>query len=134
MDVTPTRPALFVLSDEDRDVEPGGPALTNAAGTRQDISPKAYEAMTYVNDAFNQGYAVQIVPLRRELPIDEAADALSMPRKELRILASRGDIPFRSSEYVDWVLLSDVIMLSRRLDGDREEMLRSFADEPPPTL
>jgi hypothetical protein len=89
MDVTPTRPALFVLSDEDRDVEPGGPALT---------------------------------------------DALSMPRKELRVLASRGEIPFRSSEYVDWVLLSDVIMLSRRLDGDREEMLQSFADEPPPTL
>jgi hypothetical protein len=130
MDVTPTRPAVFQLTDEDRELVPDGPALIDPDGERHGIPPKVHEVMQYVEDALRQGYVLQITPLRHELPIDEAADALSMPRKELRLLVSRGEIPFRSSEYVDWVHLSDAIAAKNRLSAEREKMLESFGEEP----
>ncbi|MFI5707293.1 hypothetical protein [Kribbella sp. NPDC051620] len=129
MDVTPTRPKVFLLAEQDRNLVANGPALVDPSGARHDIPPKVHEAMAYVEAALREGYAVQITPLRQELPIDEAADAALMPRKELRLLVSQGEIPFRSSDYVDWVQLSDVLALSARLDAARDEMLQSFAEE-----
>jgi hypothetical protein len=131
MDVMPSRTEVFLLTKEDRDLVAGGPALVGPDGTRQDISPRTYEVMAFAEAALSQGYALQITPLRHELPIDEAAGAVSMRRKELRLLVGRGELPFRSSEYVDWVKLSDVIALSSRLDAEREKMLQSFAEEDP---
>ncbi|MEU4389790.1 hypothetical protein [Kribbella sp. NPDC023855] len=131
MDVTPSRPEVFLLTDADRELLAGGPALVDPDGSRHDIPPKVHEVMKYVEDVLRQGYALQITPLRHELPIDEAADAVSMPRRELRLLVGKGEVPFRSSEYVDWVRLADVIELSKRLDAEREKMLQSFAEEEP---
>jgi hypothetical protein len=131
MDVTPSRPEIFLLTDEDRNLVANGPALTDPGGARHDIPPKVHEAMAFVEAALREGYALQITPLRHELPIDEAADAVQMPRKELRLLVSQGEIPFRTSEYVDWVKLSDVLALSARLDAARDQMLQSFAEEEP---
>jgi hypothetical protein len=53
--------------------------------------------------------AVKISPLWPELPIDEAADAIGMARDDLRAYVAEGAVPFRSSEYVDWVRLAEVI-------------------------
>lgn len=131
MNATPIRPEVFLLTDEERHLVADGPALTGPDGTQHGIPPKVHAVMKYVEDALRQGYALQIIPRRHELPIDEAADAVSMPREELRLLVSQGEIPFRSSEYVDWVRLSDAIAVSNRLDAEREKMLQSFAEEEP---
>ncbi|MEV8371279.1 hypothetical protein AB0P21_00980 [Kribbella sp. NPDC056861] len=131
MEILPSQSEVFLLADDDRRVVPSGPALIARDGTRRDIPEKVAEAMEFVEAAMKSGFAVQITALRHELPIDEAADAVSLGRDELRLLVSRGDIPFRSSEYVDWVRLADVIALSSRLDAEREQMLQSFADEEP---
>jgi hypothetical protein len=131
MDVMPSRPTVFLLSDSDRGLVPGGPALIGPDGERHEVPSKVYEVMRFVEAAMRAGYAVQVTPLRTELPIDEAADAIEMDRDELRLYASRGDIPFRSSEYVDWVELSDVLDLNTRVNAEREQTLQSIAEEEP---
>ena len=72
-----------------------------------------------------------MTPLRTELPIDDAADAIEMDREELRLYVGRGDIPFRSSEYVDWVRLADVLELNARVRAEHEQVLRALAEEEP---
>jgi hypothetical protein len=63
----------------------------------------------FVDAALAKGLAVQMRPLRHELPIDEAAGAIDMSRDELQHYVSKGGVPFRSTEYVDWVNLADVL-------------------------
>jgi hypothetical protein len=131
MDVMPSRPEVFLLSDSDRQLSPSGPAIVGPDGERRDIPPKVYEILKFVEAALQQGFGVQITPLRQELPIDQAADAIEMPREELRFFVGRGDIPFRTTDYVDWVKLSDVLALNARVNAEREQMLQSFAEEEP---
>lgn len=95
------------------------------------MPPKAYDALRFVEAALREGFAVQITPLRTELPIDDAADAVDMDREELRLYASRGDLPFRSSQYVEWVQLADVLALSSRVDAERAQALQELAAEEP---
>jgi hypothetical protein len=131
MDVMPGQPQVVLLGNGDRRVVSGGPALVGADGIRRDLPPKVYEVLEFVEAALLEGYAIQVTPLRTELPIDEAADAIEMPREELRLYAGRGDLPFRSSEYVDWVQLADVLALNARINAEREQALQELADEEP---
>jgi hypothetical protein len=131
MDVMPSRTEVFLLADDERDLVPGGPALVGADGSRQDIPPKVHEVMAYVEAALRQGYALQITPLRQEVPVDQAADAISMTRRQFRQHVGKGEIPFRTSEHVDWVRLSDVLTFDARLKAQREEALQALADEEP---
>jgi hypothetical protein len=131
MDVMPSRPTVFMLSDPDRKLVHGGPALVGPDGSRREVPPKVYEAMQFVEAALAKGLAVQITPLRHELPIDEAAGAIEMTRDELRHYVNKGEIPFRSTEYVDWVNLADVLAFDARLRAQREEGLQALADEEP---
>ncbi|TDO68425.1 hypothetical protein EV651_102346 [Kribbella sp. VKM Ac-2571] len=131
MDVMPGRPEVFLLGEGERTVASGGPALVGAGGDRREVPPKAYDALRFVEAALREGFAVQITPLRTELPIDDAADAVDMDREELRLYASRGDLPFRSSQYVEWVQLADVLALSSRVDAERAQALQELAAEEP---
>jgi hypothetical protein len=129
MDVMPSRPEVFLLTDADRDLMADGPALVAPDGTRHDIPPKVYEVMKFVEEALRQGYALQITPRRHELPVDEAADAIEMSPDELRVYVAQGEIPFRSSEYVDWVRLADVLSFNRRLNKERRQVLDEMLSE-----
>jgi hypothetical protein len=84
-----------------------------------------YRAVQHALEAMRAGQAVKVVPLRTELPIDEAADALGVGRDVLRKHVAKGEIPFRSSEYVDWVQLADVI----NWDNARRERRSAILDE-----
>jgi hypothetical protein len=87
--------------------------------------------MWFVEAALAKGLAVLITPLRHELPIDEAAGAIEMSQDELRHYVSKGEIPFRFTQYVDWVKLADVLAFDARLRAQREEGLQSLANEEP---
>jgi hypothetical protein len=130
MDVMPSRPKVFMLSDADPKLVHSGPALVGPDGSRHEVPPKVYEAMQFVEAALAKGLAVQITPLRHELPIDEAAGAIAMPRRDLRSYVAGGEIPFRSSEYVDWVRLADVLALSQRVKAQRRVALDEMLSEP----
>ncbi|NIK60926.1 hypothetical protein [Kribbella shirazensis] len=122
----PARDARIYLLDEDqRQVAPGGPAVIGPDGTREEIPPLMYRAVQHVLDAMGAGQAVKVMPFRPELPIDEAAYAIGMRSDDLRKHVAAGDIPFRSSEYVDWVQLADVI----NWDNARRERRRAILDE-----
>jgi hypothetical protein len=74
-------------------------------------------------EAMRAGQEVKIVPLRPELPIDEAAAAIGMRRDDLRKYVAGGAVPFRSSEYVDWVRLADLIELGNRRYAEQQAAL-----------
>jgi hypothetical protein len=130
MDVLPSQSEIFMLTDADRKITPGGPALIGPDGTQHDIPLKVSEAMQFVEAAMAKGFAVQITALRHELPIDEAAAAIGMSRRDLRAYVADGEIPFRSSEYVDWVRLADVLAFNQRLKAQRREALDEMLSEP----
>lgn len=122
----PTRDARIYLLDEDqRQIEPGGPAVIGPGGEREEIPPLVYRAVLHVLEAMRAGQAVKVMPFRPELPIDEAAYAIGMRSDDLRKHVAAGDLPFRSSEHVDWVQLADVI----KWDNERHERRRAILDE-----
>jgi hypothetical protein len=84
-----------------------------------------YRAVAHVLEAMRAGQAVKVTPFRPELPIDEAAYAIGVRSDVLRKHAAAGEIPLRSTEYVDWVRLADVI----RWDNGRAERQRAVLDE-----
>lgn len=92
---------------------------------REEIPLAVYRAVQHVLEAMRAGRGVKIVPLRAELPIDEAADAIAIGRDDLRKYVAGGAVPFRSTEYVDWVRLADVIAW----DNERRRNRRSVLDE-----
>jgi hypothetical protein len=130
MDVMPSRSKVFLSANADRPLVAGDAAVVDPDGTRHDLTPEAYRAMQFVEAAMANGFAVQITALRHELPIDEAAAAIGMPRRDLRSYVADGEIPFRSSEYVDWVRLADVLAFRQRLKAQRREALDEMLSEP----
>jgi len=92
---------------------------------REEIPALVFEAVQHVLAAMRAGRGVKITPLRPELPIDEAADAIAIGRDDLRKAVAEGAVPFRSTEYVDWVRLADVI----EWDNQRRRSRRAVLDE-----
>ncbi|MEV0288628.1 hypothetical protein AB0H36_31300 [Kribbella sp. NPDC050820] len=130
MDVLPSQSEIFLLAgDDDRQLVPGGPALIGPDGTRHEIPVGVFAAMRFVEASMRQGFAVKVTALRHELPIDEAAAAIDMASDELRSYAADGAIPFRSSEYVDWVRLTDVLAFDAQLRQQRRQALDAMLNE-----
>jgi len=92
--------------------------------------PLVYKAVRHVIEAMRLGQAVKISPFRPELPIDEAAHAIGMRSDELRAYVAEGAIPFRSTKYVDWVQLKDVIEWDREPRRKRRAALDELLAEP----
>jgi hypothetical protein len=74
---------------------------------------------------------VKITPFRTERPIDEAAHAIGMGSDDLRAYVAEGAIPFRSTKYVDWVQLKDVIEWDRERRRKRREAIQQLPAEGP---
>jgi hypothetical protein len=122
---------IYLLSDGERQVSPTGPAVIDADGVRQELPPLVFKAVQHVIEALRAGMAVKVSPLRRELPIDEAAHAIGMAKDDFRAYVAEGAIPFRSTEYVDWVRLEDVIEFDRRRREHRRTGVQQMLDEDP---
>lgn len=122
---------IYLLDPDERQIVPGGPAVVGPDGTREDIPPQVFRAVQHVVAAMRAGRAVKITPLRPELPIDEAADAIAMGRDDFRKYVAEGAVPFRSSEYVDWVRLADVIEWDNQRREARRAGIRELLDEDP---
>ncbi|WP_433167507.1 hypothetical protein [Kribbella sp. CA-247076] len=114
---------IYLLDADERRVVPGGPAVVGPDGVREEIPALAFEAVQHVLAAMRDGRGVKITPLRPELPIDEAADAIGMGRDDLRKNVANGAIPFRSTQYVDWVKLADVIEWDNRRYAEQQAAL-----------
>lgn len=129
MNQDPAEGQIYLLEDADRQLTGEGSAVIDPQGTRHDIPAAVYAVLEHVTAALRAGYAVKVTPLRTELPIDEAADAVGMAEDDLRRYVAAGELPFRSSRYVDWVRLADVIDLDNKLQQMREEGLQTLLDQ-----
>ncbi|GAA1509412.1 hypothetical protein [Kribbella lupini] len=90
-----------------------------------------FAAVQHVLDAMRAGMAVKVSPLRPELPIDEAADAIGMARDDLRAYVAEGAVPFRSTDSVDWVDLATVIAWDNDRRAARAEGIQELLEEDP---
>jgi hypothetical protein len=122
---------VYLLQDGERQISSNGPAIIGPDGVRQEVPTPVFEAVQHVVEAMRAGMAVKVTPLRSELPIDEAAQAIEIRADLLREYAADGAIPFRSTEYVDWVRLHDVIAFDRERRKKRSEGLQKLLDEEP---
>lgn len=129
MDQDPAEAQIYLLEDADRRVTDHGPAVLDTQGNKHEVPEAVYEVLEHVTAAMRAGYAVKVTPLRTELPIGEAADAIGMGEDDLRRYVASGELPFRSSRYVDWVRLADVIDLDNKLQDMREECLQTLLDQ-----
>ena len=131
MDGDASTARIYLLDEDERQVTPNGPAVVDANGIRQDLPPLVYQAVQHVIEAMRAGLAVKISPLRHELPIDEAAVAIGMAKDDLRAYLAEGAVPFRSTKYVDWVRLDDVIEFDHRRREHRRAGVEKMLDEGP---
>jgi hypothetical protein len=122
---------IYLLDPDERQTSPGGPALIGPDGVPEDVPPPVYKAVRHVIEAMRAGMGVKVTPLRPELPIDEAADAIGMARDDLRAYVAEGAIPFRSTEQVDWVRLDQLIAWDNRRREDRNAGIREMLAEDP---
>ena len=122
---------IYLLESDESRVVPNGPAVVGPDGVREEIPAQVFRAVRHVIEAMRAGQAVKVTPLRPELPIDEAADAIGMGRDDLRAYVAEGAVPFRSSEYVDWVRLSDVIAWDTKRRQERSAALDELLDDEP---
>jgi hypothetical protein len=120
---------IDLLDEDERQITPNGPAVVDTEGVRHDLPPLVFEAVQHVIEAMQAGMAVKVIPLRPELPIDDAADAIEIRSDILRKYAANGTIPFQSTEYVDWVRLADVIAFDRERSRMRSEGVQKLLDE-----
>jgi hypothetical protein len=120
---------IYLLDRDEQQVSPGGPAVVGPDGVREEIPPLVFRAIQHVVEAMSAGMAVKVSPYQPELPIDEAADAIGMARDDLCAYVAEGADPFRSSEYVDWVRLTDVLTFNERLRKQRREALDAMLSE-----
>lgn len=127
----PTEDArIYLLEQQESGVVAGGPTIIGPDGTREEVPPLVFEAVRHVVEAMCAGMGVKVMPLRTELPVDEAAYAIGMDAMEFRSYVADGKIPFRSSEFVDWVRLADVLAFDRSLSEQRHEAVQELLDEP----
>jgi hypothetical protein len=122
---------IYLLDPDERQISPNGPAVIGPDGVRQDVPPLVFKAIQHVIEAMRAGMAVKIAPLRPELPIDEAADAIGMGRDDLRAYVAEGAVPFRSSEYVDWVRLDQLIEWDNQRRDEQRAGIQELLNEAP---
>jgi hypothetical protein len=69
---------IYLLDVDESRAVPGGPPVLGPDGVPRAIPTLVFDAVQHVLAAMRAGRAVKITPLRPELPIDEAADAIAI--------------------------------------------------------
>lgn len=122
---------IYLLADGERQIRPGGAAVIGPDGVRQEIPAAVYEAVQHVLEAMRADRAVKVVPVRTELPYQEAAAVVGLRPDLLRRYMDRGAVGFRSTRYHDWVLLAEVIAFQRGLSERETDGVQRLLNEQP---
>ena len=100
-------------------------------GLSSDGEKEAVELPASVLDALRllifylaQGDTVKLVPIRKEISTQEAADLLNVSHQYLMRLLEQGDIPYQQVGTHRRIRFLDVMAYKQRRDADRAEGLR----------
>jgi hypothetical protein len=122
---------IYLLTEDERRLVHGGPALIAPDGTRHDIPIRVYDALRDVEQTLRSGKAVQLRTLEEEVSIGEAADLMRMDTDTVRFYMDRGDLPYHRVGTVPWMRLADVLEFDRRRREEQAAALQDMADEEP---
>ncbi len=101
--------------------------LDDATGSTVTIPPAAYKLLVEILAQMAEGNAVSIVPIKKELTTQEAADILNVSRPYLVKLLELGKIPYRKVGTRRRVLTTDVLDYKNQIDSQRIQTLFELA-------
>jgi excisionase family DNA binding protein len=101
----------------------------DSKGDTVTIPAEAFRLLVEILAQMGQGNAVQLIPIRKELELYEAADILGVSKAYLVALLKSGEIPYRIDGAVYRMLYQDVIDYKNRNDAERMKVLDELAAE-----
>jgi excisionase family DNA binding protein len=101
--------------------------LNDATGSTVTIPTAAYTLLVEILAQMAEGNAVSIVPIKKEITTQEAADILNVSRPYLVKLLESGKIPYRKVGTRRRVLTQDVLNYKNQIDTQRMHTLLELA-------
>jgi excisionase family DNA binding protein len=103
--------------------------LNDATGSTVTIPTAAYTLLVEILAQMAEGNAVSIVPIKKEITTQEAADILNVSRPYLVKLLESGKIPYRKVGTRRRVLTQDVLNYKNQIDTQRMHTLLELASQ-----
>ena len=101
--------------------------LNDATGSTVTIPTAAYTLLVEILAQMAEGNAISIVPIKKEITTQEAADILNVSRPYLVKLLESGKIPYRKVGTRRRVLTQDVLNYKNQTDTQRMHTLLELA-------
>ncbi|AFZ15682.1 DNA binding domain protein, excisionase family (plasmid) [Crinalium epipsammum PCC 9333] len=101
--------------------------LDDATGSTVTIPAAAYKLLVEILAQMAEGNAVSIVPIKKEITTQEAADILNVSRPYFVKLLESGKIPYRKVGTRRRVLTTDVLDYKNQIDTQRMQTLMELA-------
>lgn len=127
--IDPQQRHTYYLSEDERILQPDGPALVGPDGERLELPIKAYEALQHVAQALYRGMGVTVDPRNKVLSFAEASDVLQLPVETLRAYSDEGRLPFHDADEVRGILLTDLLAFQEWFRRQRREWLDQMSQE-----
>ena len=99
------------------------PKLVSPYGDEIELPPSVFQVLRQIVYHLALGKAVNIVPISKELSIQEAANLLNVSRSYLVSLLESGKLPFVQMGTHQRILFSDLIEYKKRRDEEKRQGL-----------
>ncbi len=126
-EIDPRRRHTYFLTDDERTVTPGGPALVGPDGQRLEVPAKVYDALRHVAQAMYDGLGVTVDPAEPLLSVGEASDVIRMPVAALREYIEDGTLPVQDKDGAWHIALPDLLAFDDWFRRRRREVLSEMA-------
>jgi len=100
--------------------------LVESNGKEFSIPESAYPVLHQVIQIIASGETVSVIPQKREVTTQEAAELLNVPRPYLIKLLEEGKIPYTKVGLHQYIRYEDVMAYKKQRDTQRREGLREL--------
>lgn len=106
----------------------GTVSLVGPDGESLDVPDTVLCALERIAELLGKGEAITVVPVKKELTTQQAADLLNVSRQYLVRLLDNGEIPFTKTGTHRRVALDDLLAFKERRDRDRRSALKELTE------
>ncbi|QRO03037.1 helix-turn-helix domain-containing protein [Archangium violaceum] len=102
------------------------PKLVGPGGETLELPEPVFHLLRQIVTVLAQGDAVTVVPVRKELSSQQAADLLNVSRQYLVRLLDQGAIPYTKTGEHRHIQLNDLLAYKRKRDAQRKAALNEL--------